>query len=507
MSEPTSKASKASKAVADRRRGTSNRGLPGSDGDRSASSRTRGLNSPYGTMSRRCSSPKSIRVSADYAEFERIVMDWQSRCVQSRTEVSGVPARREVELVANNPSLRRIWEESTEGEVVVVYARYTWSQFRATAIDFYTDRKRKKEKKRRKRKPTRTPTTTLAISVPPTSVYDAIALVRNARARLKGPDADVPAIIRDLEQVIAYYVGLYKYKNFIQFQGRNEGWFKNMAKSALALTWKRSDVQYAVGMSRDQVQGLVRRLRMQKKNVSDDQFKHALSVLQSFRGGVEVAAGEALSFEVRANPYSAALARRVPSGFSKQEARMWDWLRFYRKQIRTHAIKFKIDRRAVAGVIAWEAMFNVMRSSPRSAGPGKMHLYDNALGGFGFEREDALPDELEARGYVSKKTEAQQERWLATVRGSLEYISAGFRAAADITQRELKIDISYRPKVLVAFYHSFLLKDWEARMRKKRTEGDATFAIKSKMALWVDANLDFLESAVGRPGSGGVVTR
>ena len=498
MSDPTSK------VATDQRRGTSNRGLPGSGGDRGASSRTRELNSPYGTMSRRCSEPISIRVPADYAEFERIVMDWQSRCVQSRTKVAGVPARREVELVANNPSLRRIWQDSTEGEVVAVYARYTWGQFRATAIDFYTDRKRKKKKQRKRRptpkpNPNSIPTTKPATPAPPTSVYEAIAVVRDARTRLKEAEPDIPAIIRDLELVVAYYVGLYKYKNFVRFQGRNEGWFKNMAKSALALTWKRSDVQYFVGMSRDYVQGLVRRLRLQKNNVPDAQFELALSVLQSFRGGAEVAAGEALSFEVRANPYSAALARRVPSGLSKQEARMWDWLRFHRKKIRKYATAFKIDRRAVAGVIAWEAMFNVMRSSPRSVGPGKMHLYDNALGGFGFDREDALPDELEARGYVSKKTEAQQERWLATVRGSLEYISAGFRAAADITQRELKIDISYRPEVLVAFYHSFLLKDWEARMQEKRTKGDATFAIKSKMALWVDANLDFLDSAMGRP--------
>jgi len=77
------------------------------------------------------------------AELEEAVRRWISTCVMSRTiGRTGVPVRRERELVDGNPSLRSIWDrilQYRKGQRVKILAAYNWGQFREESITFSTD--------------------------------------------------------------------------------------------------------------------------------------------------------------------------------------------------------------------------------------------------------------------------------------------------------------------------------------------------------------------------------
>jgi hypothetical protein len=57
------------------------------------------------------------------------------------------------------------------------------------------------------------------------------------------------------------------------------------------------------------------------------------------------------------------------------------WLRAYRREIEQAEREFRIDRRAIAGAIAWEMLKNVWQQSLRSVGPGKIHLWNYSATG------------------------------------------------------------------------------------------------------------------------------
>jgi len=55
-----------------------------------------------------------------------------------------------------------------------------------------------------------------------------------------------------------------------------------------------------------------------------------------------------------------------------------------------------IDRRAIAGVIAWEALKNLRTFSPRSVGPGKVHLWE--------VKGNVVAEVVEDLGYLPLRT-------------------------------------------------------------------------------------------------------
>jgi len=108
--------------------------------------------------------------------------------------------------------------------------------------------------------------------------------------------------------------------------------------------------------------------------VADPILNEAAPNLANNRTSLAVSEPSRLSFELQTNsPLADTRADRVEL-----------WLRRYRDTINTEAAHFRIDPRAVAGAIAWEALFNVAVTEPyftsfRAVGPGKVHVTDSVF--------------------------------------------------------------------------------------------------------------------------------
>lgn len=159
---------------------------------------------------------------------------------------------------------------------------------------------------------------------------------------------------------------------------------------------------------------------------------------------LKVLADEGLSFELElgsspkpAPSFRSTMRAQFSGGatFSKRELRVLAWLRDNKATILETERAFRVDRRAVAAVIAWEAMHNVMRAGLRGVGPGKMHTYDSRWAGVipFLPKGNAIPQQVEARGLVPKPPSDDERRLrMTTPIGAMTYIAAAMRAAIDI---------------------------------------------------------------------------
>ncbi len=225
---------------------------------------------------------------------------------------------------------------------------------------------------------------------------------------------------------------------------------------------------------------------------------------------LKVLAGEAVSFELElgssprpAPEFRAQLRQQFAGGASlgKSELRVLAWLQANKQAILDAETTYRIDRRAIAAAIAWEAMKNVMRGSPRSAGPGKMHTYSNALAAVApfLPKGSAIPQQIEDLGLVTRPADDDaREAVLRMPQGSITYIAAAMRAAADIALQS-GYDISHELTALTSFYQGHDLPSWRKHMEKKKKQGDKGFIAADPMAVWTQANLAFLETVLGRP--------
>jgi hypothetical protein len=162
--------------------------------------------------------------------------------------------------------------------------------------------------------------------------------------------------------------------------------------------------------------------------------------------------------------------------------------------------KFRIDRRAIAGAIAWEMLENApdwkrrfiisITGIRRSAGWGKVHLFNYSI-------SPTVAEEIEAAGYLPKVSSAQRKTILSTPEGAITYVAAIMAAIADLAARNGFEDIRSNPSILTNEYQADTLKKWEEKLRKKAP--DTPFVAGNAMALWVRKRLSFLEDAVGTP--------
>ena len=187
---------------------------------------------------------------------------------------------------------------------------------------------------------------------------------------------------------------------------------------------------------------------------------------------------------------------------SHAEMQVLSALRARRSNIIGAERRFRVDRRAIAGAIAWEMLKNVRRWSPRSAGWGKVHLYNYSWKGLvgvmaGAVGVDTIAAETEEAGYLPKKTFPQRKAILETPEGSITYIAAIMAAIADIAGYAGFEDIRSNPIILCNVYQQHTLKSWEEYLRDK--PAGSSFAAGNEMAIWVRSHLAFLEEGVGRP--------
>jgi outer membrane protein OmpA-like peptidoglycan-associated protein len=224
---------------------------------------------------------------------------------------------------------------------------------------------------------------------------------------------------------------------------------------------------------------------------------------------LRVLADEGLSFELElgsakpAPSYRSDMRKQFTGGaaLTKRELRVLAWLQDNKGIILEAEKAFRVDRRAIAAPIAWEAMFNIMRQGLRGVGPGKMHTYSRQLAGViqFLPKGEAIPQQVEDRGLVPKpKSDDHREIIMATPRGATTYIAAGMRAAIDIAAAS-GYDISHDIGALSSFYQAHDLPSWTAHIAKKKSRSEKAFVAADPIAVWAISHTAYLESVLGRP--------
>jgi hypothetical protein len=258
-----------------------------------------------------------------------------------------------------------------------------------------------------------------------------------------------------------------------------------------------------------------RRLRDRITNVRDVAALSGLAVKTksalAFRAAekIRVLADEGLSFELElgsakpAPTFRSVMRTQFTGGstLSKRELRVLSWFRDNKDLILEGERAFRVDRRAIAAPIAWEAMFNIMRGGLRGVGPGKMHTYSRQLAGVVpfLPKGEAIPQQVEDRGLVQKpKNDDERSIIMATPRGAITYIAAGMRAAIDIAASG-GFDISRDLGALTSFYQGHDLPSWKKHIEGKKSRGEKTFVAADPIALWTASHMAYLESVLGTP--------
>jgi len=199
---------------------------------------------------------------------------------------------------------------------------------------------------------------------------------------------------------------------------------------------------------------------------------------------------EEVSFELKDAPFMC--VNTSLSVISLAEMRVLGWLRKHRAEIVAAEQRFRVDRRAIAGAIAWEALENVKSWSLRAVGAAKPHLWD-----FSLHPSNTLVRQVEDAGVLPKQSDAERRRLLQTPGGAITYIAGAMKAAVDMTEAAGLGSIRCRPEILTNFWQGSDLVKWRAHIAaKKPGEG---FEPGNTMALWVASHLSYLEDAVGKP--------
>jgi hypothetical protein len=215
---------------------------------------------------------------------------------------------------------------------------------------------------------------------------------------------------------------------------------------------------------------------------------------------------ESISSELSDAPEACVPTRMA--AMSLAQMRVLAWLRVHSATIVANEGRFHVDRRAIAGAIAWEALFNVRgalaSSLGRFVGAGKAHVRASLLP---FSGDDTLVAQMEnatwlpAPEQIPKQTHADRVILLRTPEGAILYIAAAMNAAAGLAERRGFSSIRNRPEVLTFFWQKKDLKTWDALLAAKRPGDDVKTGPDPKVDMdkWVVDNVDFLRDAVGEP--------
>ena len=194
---------------------------------------------------------------------------------------------------------------------------------------------------------------------------------------------------------------------------------------------------------------------------------------------------------------------------STSEGRVFFWLLKNISGIVATEQTYSIDRRAIAGAIAWEALRNPKDSlelelrtatgTARFSGPGKVHYK------FSFFPTTSLTPpgitaaiEIEQRGKLPVQTVEQRRQIVATTPGALRYIGALMREFSDIAaQSGYYLDCD--PPSLTTFFNSWDIHRVESHFSEKRVPAAI---VPNEMGTWVKENMTFIEKAVGKPPAG-----
>lgn len=186
----------------------------------------------------------------------------------------------------------------------------------------------------------------------------------------------------------------------------------------------------------------------------------------------------------------------APPGATRK-VRVEDWLREHRNATIAAERRFRIDRRAIAGLIAYEALINVhlwrYAGLALWSGPGKVHFKDNRL----FEG-DPLAKQVEDIGLLPRRSMSAREAILRNPTWASLYIAASMRALADVVRRETALDVSCNPGALVTLETAWDIPSASAHFRNERP----LITLEDNYpGNWTITWLPWVERAVGRPSA------
>jgi hypothetical protein len=182
------------------------------------------------------------------------------------------------------------------------------------------------------------------------------------------------------------------------------------------------------------------------------------------------------------------------------ERHVLTWLRTHQLKIAEAERLFNVDRRAIAGAIAWEALVNFATTSIRGVGPGKVHVYED------ITKLDPFTAAVQIEGlgppYPGEKTLAQRIEVLRTPEGAITYIAAIMSITVDIAGRfgrnvpNLRCD----PALLAGVYNWLSPIEWVIHVAKKPPGERQPLRLTPElpMGVWVGEHLVYLEDCVGK---------
>ena len=187
-------------------------------------------------------------------------------------------------------------------------------------------------------------------------------------------------------------------------------------------------------------------------------------------------------------------------GLSKPEEQVLSWLEHHKAEIEAGETKFHVDRRAIAGAIAWEALKNPETHfggvGRWALAPGKPHYSANKTLGEG----EPITKEVEEMGIEPSRTMEKRRQFLeASPANSIEYIGAVMYAYADIASKH-GYDIRCDPAMLTNCYQGggpqADFREWDKHLKAKK---GAKLVPGNDMAIWTSAHITYLETGVGPP--------
>ena len=224
--------------------------------------------------------------------------------------------------------------------------------------------------------------------------------------------------------------------------------------------------------------------------------------------GVTYTGTDELSFEMQDAPY-VCVPTRLHS-ISLAEMRVLAALRQHKTKIIEAEARFSVDRRAIAGAIAWEALHNNKLltnwahnylGAGRAVGWGKDHTRLNlTFGGV----EGTWSFQVEKRGLLKKQTLEDRKVLLANPDAAIDYVAAAMDLIAIIYEAAgspgiCKPEIRVNPVILANVYNGDTPEKWEEKVKAMTPKH--VLSPGNKMAVWlmVTRNMDFIEDAVGSP--------
>jgi hypothetical protein len=203
-------------------------------------------------------------------------------------------------------------------------------------------------------------------------------------------------------------------------------------------------------------------------------------------------------------------------GLNGSQMQVLAWLRANKATIIRFARKFRVDRRAIAGAIAFEMLENI-HTAPVTVpgipsidvGPAKVHVWVGSQKHIGssiifMEWNRVFSDigngtwakDVEDRKYLSSQSPESRQVLLSTNEGAITYIAAIMADIADLCEENKLRSIRYDPIILTNVYHGKLPKEWEDYVKSLPTSHH--FKGGNPMDKWIAAHMDFIEDGVGR---------